>query len=408
MNQLRAFHRDPLAFFQSLVGTHGHRVRFRMGLWTFYLLNDPVSVHFVLSHHTRHFRKGPGLEDSNPLTGQGLLTQEGEGWVQQRRRLAPAFRRENVDAMIPWLDQVFDEFQSTLVPGQLIDLESTMLHLSLLMALRTVFGDSQVTLSDVHAIGDNVQWLMTHFYHRSRSIWRFPYSFPAFNRRYHAHARKLREAIHRLAPETRPYATVWPGLAADPIRRDHEMLTLVIAGYETTGHAMAWALDLLSRHPDIAEHVINESYQSQAPDPTTHPWTHSVVNETLRLYPSVWLLSRRPLASVTVDDIHFNPEDIILISPWLLHHAADWFDEPSTFRPQRWMGDWKPIPYTYIPFGAGPRVCIGQHLALKEMLLALSRFMARFDVAVSGPRAVYPGLTLNARYPLWATIRPRT
>jgi cytochrome P450 len=250
---LHAFHRDPLNFFQSLIRAHGNRVRFRMGLWTFYLLNDPQSVHFVLSHHTRRFRKGPGLEDSNPLIGQGLLTQEGEDWVQQRRRLASVFRRENVEDMVPWLDQVIDEFQSTLVPDQPIDLESTMLQLSLLMVLRTVFGDSQASTPHIAAIGENVQWLMAHFYHRSRSIWRFPYGLPGFNRRYHAHAQKLRQAIHQLVPQPRPFTTVWPNLATPPALRDQEMLTLVIAGYETTGHAMAWALDLLSRHPHVAE-----------------------------------------------------------------------------------------------------------------------------------------------------------
>lgn len=377
-----------------------------MGPWTFWLLSDPDSVGFVLSHHGKSFVKGPGLESSNPLIGRGLLTSEGDGWATQRRRYAPLFRPPSIDTMVPWLDRVVNDALPTLAHGPELDLEPAMLQLSLTMALRTLFADSTIDASQVAAIASHVEWLMAHFYHRSRSVWRFPYHIAGFNRRYHAHAQKLRDAVDRLQPEERPFDTVWPHLA--PATRYHEALTLIIAGYETTGHAMAWALDLISRHPDAEQQVAAESRQPEIPSQETHPWTHAVLMEALRLYPPVWLLSRRPTADVTFQDITFASGEFILISPWLLHRNAENFPEPDAFRPERWLTGAPLHPYAFIAFSAGPRRCIGEHLAMREALIALSRIVGRYRIQSVGERGVFPGLTLAARYPLRAHLTART
>jgi cytochrome P450 len=122
----------------------------------------------------------------------------------------------------------------------------------------------------------------------------------------------------------------------------------------------------------------------------------------LRLSQPVWLLSRRAAASLTFDTLSWEPGHIVLISPWILHHTAEWHTHPNQFRPDRFRDSW-PAPYTYIPFGAGPRGCIGEHLALQEALTALPRLMRHLRVSPYGadPGRVFPGLTLGADGPLW-------
>ncbi|MCL5115601.1 MAG: cytochrome P450 [Firmicutes bacterium] len=404
--RLRFFHRDPLGLFQSLIRDFGPRVQFRMGPWTFFLLNESESVGQVLAHHRPHFHKGPGLEPSNPLIGQGLLTSDEDDWIEQRRALAPVFRPQNISSMRPWLEEAVDQSLQNWEDGEPFDLESRMLRLSLTLALHTLFADPSHD-DWIPEIGSDVTWLMDHFYRRSRSVWRFPYNVPGFNRRYHAHAQRLRRVVDRLTPTTPPFDTVWPHVSKERERRYHQTLTLIVAGFETTGHAMAWAIDLMARHPAVESKVLQESGQDVFPTPETHPWTHAVLLESLRLYPPVWLLSRRAVHDVTLGDLRLPERSITLISPWLMHRNADVYPEASHFRPERWLG-WKPeSPYDFIPFGAGPRRCIGEHLALTEALMAVSRIVNRYRLIPTGPRDIFPGLTLGASAPMWVTATPR-
>lgn len=404
---LRAFHRDPLSALSELVHEHGSRVQFRMGPWTFLLLNDPPSIRWVLTHHSRHFVKGPGLDGDNPLIGQGLLTREGRPWAEQRRRLAPVFKPRNVDHMSPFIAQVTDRFLTDLPIGR-IDAEEAMLRLSLSAALATILASDNLDTSLAGHMGVEVRWLMRHFYHRTRSIWRFPYHIPGFNRRYHAHARALTEHIAQIQQAPRPYDTLWPVLSQTPMQRLQELSTMVIAGYETTGHALAWTLYLLARHPDLQEAVYQESLQSIEASADTHPQTFGAIQESLRLYPPVWLLSRRVIDAGTFEDVSLEPGMLVLISPWVLHHSAVWFDQPDDFWPARFQQK-PPLPYTFIPFGGGSRGCIGEHLALKEALTALPRLMRRLCFTAIGNDSgrVFPGLTLGSDGPLWLSVSLR-
>lgn len=402
--RLAAFHRDPLSFFQALTRTWGPDVRFRMGPWTFFLINSPERAGWILSHHRPYFHKGPGLDPKNPLIGGGLLTSEDETWIHQRRSLAPVFRRDNVSRM---QSELMDVIQDDLAEWPLdipFDLEPRLLRLSLTMAVRTLFADKSSTTTALKEVGHQVEWLMAHFYHRSRSVWRFPYQIPPFNRRYHAHATRLHQFTESLKPIARPFETVWPHLSSDPNALLQEAATLIIAGYETTGHAMAWALDLLASHPDVHQHV----YQESLTDDVDKPWTRAVLNESLRLFPPVWLLSRRATQDIPNEDLLIPNGSIVLISPWLMHRNPDVFPHPDDFRPERWINAAPIPPYHYIPFGAGPRGCIGEHLALEEAVLAISTIVRHLQLTTqAGPREVFPGLTLAAKEPLWVTAKRR-
>lgn len=380
-----------------------------MGAWTFYLLNDSESAGFVLSHHAKGFRKGPGLAANNPLIGRGLLTAEGELWTQERQQLAPVFRPRNISAMRPWLESAVQEVLDPTLAKSPQDLEAAMLELSLYLVLKSVFATSDLSLASVRAMGEDVRWLMHYFYHRSRTVWRFPYVFP-FNRRYHRHAQHLIQRVEDITFDKRPFMTLHGHLPEDPETRRQALVTLLIAGYETTGHAMSWALYLAATHPPVEERLVAESLSETTPTPSTHPWTYAAILESLRLYPPVWLLSRTPTTAVTFSNVTFRPGDILLISPWLMHRSADHYPEPEAFRPERWLNWRPPAPYAFIPFGGGPRRCIGEDLALTEALIVVSRIVARYRLtALGAPRpSVFPGLTLQSQDGLWVTIQPRS
>lgn len=405
--RLSAFHRDPLRLFRTLTEEWGPRVRFRMGPWYFVLLAEPEAAGWVLSHHAQGFVKGPGLDNKNPLIGRGLLPEEGPRWANQRRRMAPIFKPANVTMMRPWLDETVTAWCQRQVSGETLDLQASMLELSLAMALQTLFADDNPSVEFLEDIGRHVTWIMEHFYRRTRSVWRFPYHIPGFNRRYHSHARRLASAVRSLKPRPRPFRVVWDALAPEPDSRLDEMLTLIIAGFETTGHAVSWALDELGRHPLWQEQVYQESLQESWPSPATHPSTEAVLKESLRLYPPVWLLSRKPTEALTHQDLALKPDDFVLISPWLLHRQPAIFAAADEFRPERWLENPPQPPYAFIPFGGGPRRCIGEHLAMAEGMLAISRIIQQFHVESHGARELYPGLTLSSLKPMRARLTRR-
>ncbi len=406
--RLRAFHRDPLGLFQMLTQEWGPRVRFRMGPWFFTLLAEPEAAGWVLSHHAQGFVKGPGLDSQNPLIGRGLLTEEGSRWAEQRRRMAPIFKTANVEAMGPWLDQTVAAWCRQQPSRDTVDLQASMLELSLAMALSTLFSEDHPRQDLLQEVGRHVTWIMAHFYHRTRSVWRFPYHIPGFNHRYHSHARRLKDAVGTLKPRPRPFRVVWDALAPDPESRLNEMMTLIIAGFETTGHAVSWALDELGRHPFWQDAVLHESLQETWPSPKTHPATEAVLKESLRLYPPVWLLSRKPTEDLSHEDLTLAPGEMVLISPWLLHRQSAVFPEGDQFRPERWREHPPQHPYAFIPFGGGPRRCIGEHLAMAEGMLAVSRIIRHFHVESQGARDLYPGLTLSSLHPMWARLTRRS
>lgn len=402
--RLRAFHRDPLGFFQNLERRYGPEVTFRMGPWRFFLLTDPFGVGQVLAHHRPFFHKGPGLDPKNPLIGRGLLTSEDEHWVAQRRNLAPVFSGANIRTMTPTLQAVVHRELDGWAIDEPFDLERRLLRLSLTLAIRTLFADDDANGEAMDAAGQAVEWLMAHFYRRSRSIWRFPYHVPGFNRRYHLKERILHRFINHLEPRPRPFETVWPHLSADPGERLQEAATLVIAGYETTGHAMAWALHQLAQHPKVEEAVRTEGENEK-----DRVWTEAVLKESLRLFPPVWLLSRRAVQAVSFSDLEIPADSLVLICPWLMHRNPEFFPNPDAFDPERWLNPPSLPPYAFIPFGAGPRRCIGEHLAFQEASLVVSEVVKRFQIQPRNAHpAVFPGLTFAAQDGLWVTVRPRS
>lgn len=410
---IRRFHQDPLRLLTELARDYGPLVRFRLGPWRFLLATGPDEVADVLKNHYRWYRKGPGLDSSNPLIGRGLLLSEGEDWARQRRMIAPAFKTH---ALGHYADLIVADAMTWIRnhgAGDTVNVYQEMLTLTLTYTVHTLFAQ-EGAVDNLASLSQDVEWMMAHFFRRSRSIWRFPYRWPLpFNRRYHVRARKLRAVIGRFMPPAPSVPSIWSALSPSEPGFDHHALTYLIAGHETTGNALTWAFYLLGRHPDIARRVGQEGtalglpFAASAP---SLPYTTWVFLETLRLYPPVWLISRTAVEPARIGSAIVPPGTHVLVCPWIMHRNPAVFSSPNAFYPERWEHADSFPKYSYIPFGLGPRHCIGERLAILEGTLTLALIAAQRTWAISPSSTVdpFPGLTLRPRNPFWVTLARRT
>ena len=183
-----------------------------------------------------------------------------------------------------------------------------------------------------------------------------------------------------------------------------EILTFFLAGHETAALSLTWACYLLAHHPEMQQRIRDEvRFLMEGPDltPAAYPslsFTTAVVKEALRLYPPVWSMGREAVVDTVLDGKPISKGTDIWICLYRTHRDARWYREPDRFLPERWMEDTPPRPFTYLPFGIGPRVCIGQHFAMMEAVLGLAAILSRFGLQQCEPHLIEP----NA----WITLRP--
>jgi cytochrome P450 len=183
-----------------------------------------------------------------------------------------------------------------------------------------------------------------------------------------------------------------------------ELITLFLAGHETTAITLSWTFFLLARHPQVQERLGREVLAApgarpfRAADLPRLPYAEAVIKEALRLYPPAYVIGREALQDCVVGDYAIPAGATIYVSPWVLHRDGRWFDEPERFRPERWLdGSAAHLPkYVYIPFGGGPRICIGERFAMMEAILVLATIRRRFQLEMAGPDpAPFPSITLR-------------
>ena len=391
-SSIRELIRDPLNFFQSLTEQYGDVVCYRPAPDTAYLINHPDYVRQVLLDNNRNYNKATYSNMIfNKVIGEGLLTSEGEVWRKQRRMMQPAFHHTRLAQLDEMITQATEAmlvlWQQAYEADRPIDLPREMAALTLTVTTRALFG---VDLGDeVREVGEIVN--------RAAKFLEKP-----SNPRLIQSVSELSALVDRIIQQRkRDFQDAGDLLSSLIMARDEhtgaamgdeqmrsQILTLMLAGYETTASALTWTWYLLAKHPWAAERVRREAIETlhgRAPcygDLEQMPYIRTVLNESLRLYPPAWTLGRRALGEDQIGGFHVAPNTVIAISTYTLHRHPDFWEDPETFNPDRFLpenaaGRHK---FAYMPFGAGPRQCIGNSFGLMEASLIMACIAQRFEL----------------------------
>jgi unspecific monooxygenase len=379
-----------------------------------FILNTPDAIkHVLIDNYENYTRTPTGLRVLRPMLGQGVLIAEGRAWKYQRRTLAPAFTPRAVSTLIPHMVAVTDETIMKLArdSARPVDLRAVMQHMTLEIAGRTMFSFGMethgVTLRDfVMEYGERLAqpglldlalplWFPTpqdFARSRFRKRWtRFVAMLMAERRAAGKNADAPPRDLFDLIDAARDPET---GQGFSDEQLGDEVATMILAGHETTATALFWSLYLLALAPAVQEQVATEARSvgvSGTPDVERLKFTRAVLDETMRLYPPAFLVARAARGSDTITGMPVKPKDVILIAPWLLHRHEKLWRDPNAFIPQRFLPPSPPPErFAYLPFGAGPRICIGAHFALVEATLALAKLVGTFRIDLADNAPVIP------------------
>jgi cytochrome P450 len=415
---LKEFGRDQLATMTRWAREHGDLVSARFGSRRVVFANHPDLVEEVLVNQNRKFIKHYRLRQTRRTLGLGLVTSEGDFWRSQRKLVQPAFHRERIAAyarlMVDYTERMLESWHD----GQVRDVQADMMRLTLEIVAKTLF-DAEIG-SDTAEANAAMETLMHAFIARSGSLIAPPHWVPTpVNLRVERAIRRLERILKTVIASRRASSEDRGDLLSmllnaqdeesgrqmsDRQLRD-EVMTLFMAGHETTANTLAWAWVLLSSHPD-AEARLHAELDAVVGDrpPTVGDlprlrYTESVVNETLRVYPTVWVIGRESTEPVELGGYRIPAGMTVLMPQWVIHRDGRWFDDPESFRPDRWADGLiqRIHRYAYFPFGGGPRVCIGNSFALMEATLILATIARQYRLKLTPDAkiAFLPTITLR-------------
>jgi cytochrome P450 len=390
---LLAFRRDPLAYLTTAAREHGDAVHLRLGPRHFFLLNHPDLIKDVLVTHHRRFT-GLAFEAGKRIIGEGLLSAQGEAHRRQRRLLQPAFHRDVLaaygrtmtDHALRWCERYHD--------GEIVAIRGEMMRLTLGVVGETMFGATDSTAAeDVRELIDAAMALFGPITFAFASlVERLP--TPSARRFIRARAR-LDARVYGMLSERRSSGVdrqdllsmllvaqdvEGDGAAMNDRQLRDEIVTIFLAGHETTASALTWSWALLAQHPEAEARLhaeLDSVLGGRVPtvaDLPRLPYTTGVFAETLRLHPPAPMVFRRALEEYAVGDYVIPPGGIVILSQYVMHRDPRFFDDPEAFEPDRWRPDERATRprYAYFPFGGGPRVCIGEGFAETEGVLVLA------------------------------------
>ncbi|MEO8430230.1 MAG: cytochrome P450 [Acidobacteriota bacterium] len=417
VGSLPDFARDVLGFLTSCAREHGDFVRFRLPGNEVFLVHDPRDIEAVLLTQRANFVKHSFFwKHVTAIFGNGLLTSEGDFWLKQRRLAAPAFHPDRIagygDVMAAFADRLAGGWRD----GEVRDIHRDMMRVTMQIVSKTLF-DVEVE-EEVDEIGRSFDVIIREIAKRFRRPIRIPDAIPIpGNVRYNRGVARLDRLIARVLAERRDR----PGDRGDLLSmlreaRDDEgqpmsdrqlrdeLVTIFLAGHETTAISLSWTLFLLARNPEAEERLaaeIREVAGSRLPTAADLPrlrFAEAVVKESLRLYPPAYVIGREAREDCVVGGYEIPARATVYMSPWVLHRDPRWFDDPEAFRPDRWLdGSAARLPkYVYIPFGGGPRICVGERFAMMEGILVLVTLLRKFRLEMAGPDPVpFPSITLR-------------
>lgn len=416
IGSLREFRRDRTALQLKIAREHGDLARVRLGVFTPVMVQSPALAHEVLATKNDSFVKTLGLTVFlKPMLGEGLLTSEHGYHDRQRKLLAPAFAFRRVSSYAATMAERAARLK---VPSGEFDAAEMLMRLTLEIVGKTLF-DVEVA-GNADTFGEAVTVAMESFMAQITSLVPIPPQIPTpTNLRTRRAAKSLNDIVYRIIRdrrrEGRDHGDMLgmlletkdeAGVGLDDRQVRDEAMTFFLAGHETTANALAWTLYLLAKNPN-ARAKLEAEVDALGSDPSYEdlaklPYTLAVLKESMRIYPPVYLIARRVFRDTTVGGHAMKKNQMAMVNVLGIHRRPDLYPDPLEFRPERFLDDAeKKLPRCgYMPFGAGPRICIGNHFAMMEGHVLLATMLRRHRFELADPR-------LEARMEPLVTLRPR-
>jgi cytochrome P450 len=421
LGSLLDFRRDRFGLALRIARVHGEIARMRLGFFDILWASSPTVAREVLVEKADSFKKSVGLSIfARPLLGDGLLTSERDVHKRQRRMLAPVFAHKRIAGYGDVMVEKAESAVRRIAQVETTDLAEEMMRLTLDIVGKTLFDAELV--GEASTVGDALTQAMQQMMDALIRLVPLPPVVPTpGNLRMRAGVKRLDHVVYSMIRERRASGVDHGDMLgmllatrdaddqtalSDREVRDQAM-TILLAGHETTANALAWTFYLLARHPDVRQRLEQEvdsvlgARTATTDDLPSLPFTLQVLKEAMRLYPPAYIVGRAATRDVTIGGARVKRGQPVLVNVAGIHRRAEVFPDPDRFDPDRFAPDREKAlaALSYLPFGAGPRVCIGNHFALMEghLLLATLTRSLRFDLLSSVPIATEPLVTLRPR-----------
>jgi cytochrome P450 len=412
---------DPLRTFLDAADRYGDLVHLKAGPYHGFLLSEPADIRHVLQDNARNYHKSPLYDRLRDGIGNGLLTSEDALWLRQRRLAQPAFHRQRLmgmaDAMVACTEQMLERWDRIASRGETIDVMAEMMALTQAIIVRTMFStDLGATAEIVNRTWPIINRRVGETFWSTKLETTLP--LPA-NRRFWRALRELETVVYQIIADRRQTRRDEADLLSmflsardeetgagmtDRQLRD-EVMTMLLAGHETTSLALSWTYYLLSQHSDVERTIADEVDRviGDARPGFAHVdrlvCTRRVIDESLRLYPPAWGFSRQALADDEIGGYRVPKGSLVFLIPFVIHRRPKLWPDPTRFDPDRFSPARESARprFAYIPFGAGPRGCIGNQFALVEAQLIVATVAQRFRVELAPDQDVRPEPLITLR-----------
>ena len=425
---------NPIQLYEDIFREHGDVAYFQLGSYRFAMLNDAEAIEQVLQTEAKNFTKSTGYERFKLIVGNGLLVSEEEVWLKQRRLLAWAFSTKHIERIHNVMIQESLDLVARWKNQKTIDLAEEMNLVTLQVISVSLFGKSQLaSANDIReSLKDMLKYLQTtkHLWIQF-ALWPLPIKnkrelalkiekslpFPS-NRKFFNAIAKIDDVVLKMISERKEKKESSNFLDALIQATDNEdqsqmntqqlrdeVVNMLIAGHETTANALTWTWHQLLKHPEIYKKVreeINSVVTGEVPAFTDLPklvYTKAVFEEAMRLYPPFWWISRKNKKATTIKGYDIPAGTNVIASIYTIHRDAKHWPDPLAFRPERFLGEKNHHRFSYIPFGGGPRVCIGSQFAIFEALTIMAICVKNytFEADFKGDPEYFMSLTLQPK-----------
>ena len=417
IGSLLEYSRKPLEFSTKCAREYGDVVSLSLGSVRVYLFNHPSLIEEILSKQNQNFIKDISYRALRGVFGDGLLLSDGDLWKRHRRLMQPAFNNERIATYASMTVEDTARMLATWRAGEIRDVHREMSQLTVKVITQAMFG-VDVTETALE-IGEALETIMLHYSHQAEMCFLLPEWLPTpGNWNAHCATKRLNEIVYGIIDQRRQFpkddllsrmlhAQDEDGSQFSNQELRDEVMTLLLAGHETTANALTWTLMLLAQHLEVEAKLAQEVQsvlEGRVPAITDLPqlrYTEMVLKESMRLYPPAWTLGREVTQDCQIGNHRLTRGTTVYVSQWVVHRDPRFFENPEQFLPERWENNLEQhLPRcAYFPFGSGPRVCIGKAFSMMEAMLILAMIAQKFRLALvpDHPIELLPSITLRPK-----------